>query len=170
MAYVMIACGALMFLLSFIGYVGAIRESTCMLSTVSRQRKTHRTGCHFVAVTRIVTHISIAWCRSGGLALLLSFLTSCASICESYVCLMSTRVCGGRKLHARTTTRSTRCAVRCCNRRRRGAHFIMAASGFVAPIDQSRETEREREAGRQAVSQKESSKNARRLLPYSIVQ
>lgn len=37
MAYVLIACGILMFVLSFLGYVGAIRESSCMLSTVSSQ-------------------------------------------------------------------------------------------------------------------------------------
>lgn len=35
MAYVLIACGALMFFLSFLGYCGAIRESQCMLTTVS---------------------------------------------------------------------------------------------------------------------------------------
>lgn len=33
MAYVLIACGVLMFLLSFLGYCGAIRESPCMLTT-----------------------------------------------------------------------------------------------------------------------------------------
>jgi len=33
MAYVLIACGALMFFLSFLGYCGAIRESQCMLTT-----------------------------------------------------------------------------------------------------------------------------------------
>lgn len=35
MAYVLIGCGALMFFLSFLGYCGAIRESQCMLTTVS---------------------------------------------------------------------------------------------------------------------------------------
>lgn len=34
MAYVLIACGALMFFLSFLGYCGAIRESPCLLTTV----------------------------------------------------------------------------------------------------------------------------------------
>lgn len=34
MAYVLIATGAVMFLLSFLGYCGAIRESPCMLTMV----------------------------------------------------------------------------------------------------------------------------------------
>lgn len=35
LAYVLIACGAITFFLSFLGYCGAIRESTCLLYTVS---------------------------------------------------------------------------------------------------------------------------------------
>jgi hypothetical protein len=33
--YILIAAGAIMFFLSFLGYCGAIRESQCMLSLVS---------------------------------------------------------------------------------------------------------------------------------------
>ncbi|CAD7081998.1 unnamed protein product [Hermetia illucens] len=33
LAYVLIACGAVMFLLSFLGYCGALQESTCLLTT-----------------------------------------------------------------------------------------------------------------------------------------
>ena len=35
LAYFLIAIGAIMFILSFLGYCGAIRESQCLLGTVS---------------------------------------------------------------------------------------------------------------------------------------
>jgi Tetraspanin family len=36
LAYVLVAAGGVMFFLSFLGYCGALRESQCLLTTVSR--------------------------------------------------------------------------------------------------------------------------------------
>lgn len=36
LAYALIVCGAVMFILSFLGYCGAIRESQCLLTVVSQ--------------------------------------------------------------------------------------------------------------------------------------
>lgn len=35
LAYVLVVCGTVMFILSFLGYCGAIRESQCLLTIVS---------------------------------------------------------------------------------------------------------------------------------------
>jgi tetraspanin-18 len=37
LAYLLIAIGAIMFIMSFLGYCGAIRESQCLLGTVSEE-------------------------------------------------------------------------------------------------------------------------------------
>lgn len=50
LAYVLIACGAVTFFLSFLGYCGAIRESTCLLYTVSGRHQ-HNLGTALILLS-----------------------------------------------------------------------------------------------------------------------